>query len=80
MLNVELLRRMRRLSQAQLAAKARTTQTNVSLVEAGALVPDEDLLERLADALLFSPPDRLLREVRVNQDDYPEPGEPGARP
>jgi transcriptional regulator with XRE-family HTH domain len=65
MLNMELLRRNKRWSQGHLAAAAGVTQGLISQIEAGVHVPGEDVLERLARALCFSPPERLLRDVHV---------------
>jgi transcriptional regulator with XRE-family HTH domain len=71
MKNMELLRRDRRWSQGHLAAAAGVTQGLISQIEAGVTNPSADVLERLARALSFSPPERLLREVHVETEARP---------
>jgi len=69
MTNLELLRRDHRLTQAQLAEKAGVSRVLIAQIEDDTIVPLPDVLERLAYALCFSPPERLLRPVCVEPDD-----------
>jgi transcriptional regulator with XRE-family HTH domain len=63
-LAIELIRRERGWSQAQLALLTQLTQPGLSLIEKGRLIPRPDQLERLARALGV-PADELLRPVVV---------------
>lgn len=67
--NLEALRRHHRLGQGHLAAKAGISQGLVSQIEAGVTTPSKEVLRRLADALWFSPPERLLRHVWIGEDE-----------
>lgn len=52
-------------TQRQLGDLARVRQVDVSFIETGRLRPTEEQLRRLARALGISPPDVLLRPVKV---------------
>ena len=66
-LNVKLRRLQQQLSQAGLAELAGLTQPEVSLIEAGRLIPTPEQLERLA-GVLSVPSAALLAEVTVRDE------------
>jgi transcriptional regulator with XRE-family HTH domain len=66
-------RQQRGLTIAQLAELSGLHRNTVAQVERGRLNPTTDELQKLADALNFSPAARLLREVTIviPEDDAP---------
>jgi transcriptional regulator with XRE-family HTH domain len=72
---VEYLRRERKLTQRQVAERTGINRTTVSNIECGRVNPTPEELERLALALSFSPPERLMRVIEVPDAAAPEPVE-----
>jgi len=71
MTRLEFERRSRRLSRAALAVQAEVSEGTIGLLETGEYTPKDETLEKVAYALMISPPAVLLREVKV----MPEPEE-----
>jgi transcriptional regulator with XRE-family HTH domain len=64
----------RNLTQAQLGRKAGIPYSHICWMETGRMIPTEKELARLADVLLVSPPEILMREVAIaDPESEPEP-------
>ena len=63
--NLKALRKRRKLTQAQLAARVGCTQGTVSRIEAGDLNVSLSLLKQIADALRSLPADRQAAALMV---------------
>ena len=63
----------KRLSQKELARRARMRQQDLSLMEQGRYLPTPDELFRLSQVLLITPPEVLLKPTVLREEDVAEP-------
>ena len=68
-LRLEYERRIRRWSQVKLAEKSRIPQKDISLIERGRLIPTEQQLVNLANALKITPASVLMNPTVLQTDE-----------